>query len=70
MRPWFVILKQVQDDELWGEGERGRCRNAFSFALKSCVIPAQAGTQLPFYWHQLPLLEKSLSGVGFPPTRE
>jgi len=19
MRPWFVILKQVQDDELWGE---------------------------------------------------
>jgi len=20
MRPWFVILKQVQDDELWGKG--------------------------------------------------
>jgi hypothetical protein len=20
MRPWFVILKQVQDDERWGEG--------------------------------------------------
>jgi hypothetical protein len=30
----------------------------------------QRSTQLPFYWHQLPLLRKWRSGVGLPPTRE